>query len=165
MNIKSIIPCFCKWLNENKERFLIKPEITHINENNVELIFSAIPDILTAELYLQGNNYMGIRIAAEKNGVIWDWILDYDSSIDEVEGGYVCYFCEGEKTIYSTLEKFAIEHTFEFFLNWCNNNVATAQGLALYGDAEESSSARLVPKDKKLSDFRPDYYFPFDFNH
>jgi hypothetical protein len=163
MNIKSIIPCFCKWLNENKEHFLIKPEITRINESNVELIFPAIPNVLTAELYLQGDDYMGIRIAAEKNGVIWDWILDYDSSIDEVEGGYVCYFCEGEKTVYPTLEDFAIDHTFEAFLTWCNENIATAQGLALYGDVEESSSARLVPQDKKLSGFRPDYYFPFDF--
>lgn len=164
MNIKSVIPCFCKWHAENQERFLIKPEITNINENNVEMIFPAIPDILTAELYLQSNDYMGIRIAAERNGVIWDWIMDYDSSIDEVEGGYVCYYCEGEKTVYPTLEIFAIDHTFEAFLTWCNENIATAQGLALYGNAdkEESSSARLVPKNKNLSDFEPTYYFSFN---
>ena len=165
MNIKSIIPCFCKWHEENQERFLIKTEITNINENNVEIIFPTIPDILTAELYLSSDDYMGIRIEAQKNGVSWDWILDYDSSIDEVEGGYACYFCEGEKTIYPTLENFAINHTFGEFLTWCNDNIATAQGLALYGNAdkEESSSARLVPKNKNLSDFEPDYYFPFDF--
>jgi hypothetical protein len=166
MNIKSIIPCFCKWHEENQERFLIKTEITNINENNVEMIFPAIPDILTAELYLSSEDCMGIRIAVERNGVIWDWIMDYDSIIDEVEGGYVCYYCEGEKTIYPTLENFAIEHTFEEVLTWCNDNIATAQGLALYGnaDTEGYSSARLVPKDKNLSDFEPSaYYFPFDF--
>ena len=44
--------------------------------------------------------------------------------------------------------------------------MGNAQGLALYGNpnADESSWARLVPKDKNLSDFEPDYYFPFDFS-
>jgi hypothetical protein len=165
-NIQTIIPCFYTWLNESAEKFHVKPKITKINRLNVEMIFPAIPNVLTAELYLHGDDYIGIRIAAEKNGVSWDWIMDYDSSIDEVESGYVCYFCEGEKTVYPTLETFAIEHIFEFFLTWCNENIASAQGLALYGNAdkEESSWARLIPKDKNVTDFEPDYYFPFDFS-
>lgn len=163
-NIQIIIPCFCTWLNENAKKFHVKLEITKINHRNVEIIFPTIPDFLTAELYFQSEDYMGIRIAAIREGEIFDWIFDYDALILETKNGYVCDFCEGEKIIYPTLEAFAIAHTFEFFLTWCNENIATSQGLALYGNAEESSSARLVPKDKKLSDFRPDYYFPFDFN-
>jgi hypothetical protein len=167
MKIRNLIPVFCKWLNENQERFLVKPEIVNINKKqaNVKVIFPSIPtNILTVD-FRCSKRYIGICVAVEKDDVVWDFIFDWDSNISKIESGYICNFCMGEKTVYPTLEAFAIEHTFEFFLTWCNENIATAQGLALYGHADkgESSWAKLIPKDKNLSESEPDYYFPFDF--
>ena len=144
---------------------MIKPEIAGINtkQKNIKIIFPAVPDILTAHFYCR-KRHIDIHIAAEQDGVEWDRIFDVDFKISKVENGYVCDFCEGEEKIYPTLEAFAIQHIFEDFLEWCNKNMGDAQGLAFYGNpnADEYSSARLVPKNKKLSDFKPDYYFPFD---
>jgi hypothetical protein len=167
MKIKSLIPVFCKWLNENKARFLVKPEIANINKKqaNVKVIFPAIPmNILTVDFRCR-KRCISICIAVEKDGVIWDFILDFDSNISKIESGYICNFCMGEKTVYPTLEAFAIGHTFEFFLTWCNENIATAQGLALYGNADkkECSWAKLIPIKENLSESKPTYYFPFDF--
>lgn len=81
--------------------------------------FLSIPNELSAELYLLSTlNHMGIRVIAEHNGIIWDFILDYDAHIALlVSNGYICDFCEGEKFIYSTLSELAIKHTFDF-LTW-----------------------------------------------
>jgi hypothetical protein len=166
MKIKSLIPIFCTWLNENKARFLVKPEIANINKKqaNVKVIFPSIPTNILTVYFRCSKRYIGICITAKKDGVIWDFILDWDSNISKTERGYICNFCMGEETFYPTLEAFAIEHTFEFFLTWCNENIATAQGLALYGNAdkEESSWARLIPIKENLSE-KPTHYFPFDF--
>ena len=79
MKIKSLIPIFCKWLDENKERFLIKPEIAGINtkQKNIKIIFPAVPDILTAHFYCR-KRHIDIHIAAEQDGVEWDRIFDLD---------------------------------------------------------------------------------------
>lgn len=165
MKIKSLIPIFCEWLNENQARFLVKPEIASINakQKKIKIIFPSIPDVLTAYFDCR-KRYIDIHVAAERDGILWDWICDLDFRISKVENSYVCDFCEGEKMIYPTLAAFAIQHIFEDFLKWCNENMGNAQGLAFYGNpnAGESSWARLVPKNKKLSDFQPDYYFSFN---
>ena len=164
MSLEGITDVFLVWLEDNMSHFQVKPQIISTHHESVRMNFLSIPNELSAELYLLSTqNYIGIRVIAERNGTIWDFILDYDAHIALVPNGYICDFCEGEKFIYSTLSELAIKHTFEFFLTWCNEHLAHAQGLALYGQADQgdSSWAQLIPQHKNISTLEADYYIPF----
>lgn len=165
MNLSELSCVFLTWFEANRTRFLLEPQIISHHCKGVEMIFPAIPNVLSADLYLESDqNYMGIRVTAQRNDTIWDFLLDYDAIVVPVLNGFICDFCKGEQIIYPTLNTFAIEHTFEFFLTWCNEHIASAQGLALYGHADkgDSSCARLVPRHKIPSTLKADYYIPFD---
>jgi hypothetical protein len=164
MRLDAITDVFLVWLEENRSNFQVKPKIISTNHKGVRMNFLSIPNELSAELYyMSTQNYMGIRVTAERNGTVWDFILDYDAHIVLVSNGYICDFCEGEKFIYPTLSELAIKHTFEFFLTWCNEHLAHAQGLALYGQADkgDSSWAQLISRYKDISTLKADYYIPF----
>jgi len=167
MNFSELSSVFLTWFEVNKTRFFVEPKVISHHCKGVEMVFPAIPNVLSADLYLKGDhNYMGICVTAQRNHVIWDFLLDYDAKIVSVSDGFICDFCEGERVTYLTLNVFAIDHTFEFFLTWCNEHIASAQGLALYGHADkgDSSWARLVPKHKIPSTLKADYYIPFEFS-
>ena len=164
MNIERITDVFLVWLEENISNFQVKPKIISTNHEAVRMNFLSIPNELSAELYcMSTQNYMGIRVTVERDETVWDFILDYDVQVVRVPNGYICNFCEGEKFIYPTLSELAIKHTFEFFLTWCNEHLAHAQGLALYGQADkgDSSWAQLIYRYKNISTLEADYYIPF----
>jgi hypothetical protein len=116
MCFEGITDVFLVWLEDNISNFQVKPQIISTHHESVRMNFLSIPNELSAELYLLSTqNHMGIRVIAERNGIIWDFILDYDAHIALVSNGYICDFCEGEKFIYSTLSELAIKHTFDFF--------------------------------------------------
>jgi hypothetical protein len=98
MRLDGITDVFLVWLEENRSNFQVKPKIISTNHKGVRMNFLSIPNELSAELYyMSTQNYMGIRVTAERNGTVWDFILDYDAHIVLVSNGYICDFCEGEK--------------------------------------------------------------------
>jgi len=68
MSLEGITDVFLVWLKDNMLHFQVKPQIISTHHESVRMNFLSIPNDLSAELYsLSTQNYMGVRVIAERN--------------------------------------------------------------------------------------------------
>lgn len=81
----------------------------------------------------------------EWQGVWWDALVFFDCCPKAVADGYICQLCDSEdRKTYSSHEALWIEHDFELFLKGVNTKLAPAGLLALHGEQNSSTWAKLV---------------------
>ena len=79
----------------------------------------------------------------------WDFLLSVDGEPKRADGGG--FFCEtcppGARRVFADRPALWADHLFEPLLEWVNGELARAKWLALYGDPERATWARLMPGD------------------
>ena len=143
---------FWKWLLEN-EPDLAYP-LTFKRRTQEALFFSF--EGLTPILEICIGHDIGIYVL--QNDEIWDALLFFEGYPIKTTGGYECTLCLPEfKETYSSRETLWIQHVFEPFREWIQNDLRPAQWLML-GEASgggitwaELHSDRKEDKDNQES--------------
>ena len=79
----------------------------------------------------------------------WDILLDVDAEPKRVPGGgYVCGLCPADdRRVFADRPALWTDHLFEGLLEWMNESLARAKWLALFGDPDTATWARLLLDD------------------
>lgn len=86
---------------------------------------------------------LGVHV--QWQGIHWDSLIFFESIPQAKSGSYVCALCEAEyQKHYPNKTALWVDHDFEPFLEWINNQLISTRWLALYGIAEGSTWASLV---------------------
>jgi hypothetical protein len=130
---------FKEWLAKNGHRFNRKFKIRNYDKG--ESIHIYFEDV-TPELhcYISEGN---VGTSVHFKGKIWDFLEDFDYSIRRGRNRkYYCGMCM-EPKYYATPQELLIEHSFENFLEWVNENFTPFHVLELT-QAGGSTSARII---------------------
>ena len=85
---------------------------------------------------------LGVHV--EWQGESWDWLIFFESCPMRVSEGFVCCLCEDYPlTIYPSREALWIDHVFEPFLKWVNEDLTTQHWLSLDGASGYITSANV----------------------
>lgn len=162
VNTLNTIPIFLDWLEDNADKFGFTPYVNSISDDNVEVFFQGISsNTLCAELYQQSGGYAGFRIAAKRNGVFYDWLLDFDIVLMRDRNGYYCEFCS-PREYFENEESIVKQHLLDGVLKWCNEHLDRAEGVSFSRNSGGwIYSASLVSKDDSLEKINPDQYVAF----
>lgn len=134
---------FLTWLEENRPRFAIEIKLGRRTDDVQEFAFvginSAISGVLTT---------WEIEVFASHEDECWDFLLDVDAEPKRVPGGYVCDLCPPEsRPVFPNRPALWTTELFEPFLEWVNDSLAKAKWLALYGNPDYATWARLLGDD------------------
>lgn len=162
VNTLNTIPIFLDWLETNVDKFGFSPYVNSISEDNVEVFFQGISsNTLSAELYQQSGGYAGFRIAAKRNGVLYDWLLDFDIVLMRDRNGYYCEFCS-PREYFENEESIVKQHLLDGVLKWCNEHLDHAKGISFSSNAGGGIYwASLVSENDSLEKINPDQYVAF----
>ncbi|MCX5831372.1 MAG: hypothetical protein NT140_05725 [Deltaproteobacteria bacterium] len=138
---------FKEWLAKNGHRFNRKYKIRHYNKGTaLRIYFEDVTPEMNCYLYNEG---MGIAVNFKK--ICWDIIKDFDFFIRRNrKRKYYCALCK-EPKFYDTPQELLIEHSFENFLEWVNENVTPFHALELT-QCKGMTSARII--DTREPDIR-----------
>jgi hypothetical protein len=97
-----------------------------------------------------------INVAAEYANDCWDLLLSLEAEPRQARGGGVfCDICLPEaRRVFPDRPALWVNHLFEPFLDWVNDNLAKAKWLALHGDPDFATWARLLPNDDQTEHLR-----------
>lgn len=133
---------FLKWLDENQTRFLTAPpRLGKRTDRHLELILPGLNPVLWISLTWE------IDVGVDWQSTCWDLLtcFEFEAIPEPTEGGYRCKLCSPEfQKIFPTREALWIDHEFEPFLEWVNTVLLHARWLALYGEADSGTWAKLV---------------------
>jgi hypothetical protein len=131
---------FFRWYAANEEKFAIKLELLKRTDSTLEIGFCHISRVITAQLT---DDEIGIPI--DWNDVFWDVIQWFETYPRRVPGGYVCRECpEDTRLTFPTREELWRIEVFEPFLAWVNDDLAKAETVAVSGNPDGSTWARLA---------------------
>ena len=134
--------CFLNWIGSSKSRLQIQIEPRDCRRRFLEFGFKGITPALKA--LLDDENLL---VSVDRRGECWDLIYASEISVRRHDGMYECGECTpDQRTRYDTPEALWIDHLFEPFLQWINEELSQAASLALYG-SDGFRDARLVPQD------------------
>ena len=79
----------------------------------------------------------------------WDLLFNVDAEPKRIPaGGYLCDLCPADaRRVFADRPALWTDHLFEGLLEWVNDSLARAKWLALYGDPDTATWARLLPGD------------------
>jgi len=147
---------FLRWLNENRTKFIVSFRLTKISSKCVELHINNYPKCLS--VYLSASRLgAGLGVYVEWKGQPWDALIDYDTYLNQVLGGFKCDICVHEKgesaVLFPTRESLWQDHLFDPFLKWINERLATALWLRLSCTGDFGSTwAKLIQNENKMSE-------------
>jgi hypothetical protein len=162
VDTENVIPIFLDWLESNVSKFRYRPYVNSITEDSVEVFFQGISsNTLSAQLYQKSRGYAGFRIAAKRNGVFYDWLLDVDIVLMRDRNGYYCKFCS-PREYFENEESIVKQHLLDGVLKWCNEHLDRAEGVSFSRNSGRwIYSVSLVSKDDSLEKINPDQYVAF----
>ena len=86
-------------------------------------------------------------------GYNWDGLICIDIDVQKNEKGFYCSICEEDKREYFQTEKeLYTEHSFKDFLELSNETISENSFLAIYGDLQNYSYAKIVNSLKDLEE-------------
>lgn len=136
---------FFAWLEEARPRFKREVRIMRRTDKAVEFAFDVGGPALQGWL-----NRHEITVGAFHDGGCWDLIFDVDAYPERRGEGYVCSQCEreGKHETFASREALWLDHLFEPFLGWLNENLAPAKALVLRATEDGRATwAQLKPEE------------------
>jgi hypothetical protein len=121
--------------------FRIKLELLKRTDTALDVGFCHINRMIRAYV---DDSEISIPITWEDDN--WDVIKWFESRPRRVPNGYVCDLCvPGKQTISPSREALWLDHVFEPLRDWVNNALASADAVAVSGDPDGGTWAKLVP--------------------
>ena len=138
------------WFNVNRSSFAVPIILREITADGVGLRFPNHPDCLSAWL---SRNELNVHVKWQ--GQCWDTLVSLDGFIDHVPDGYKCSLCvheHGEAAkLFSNREALWLDHLFDPFLNWVNEELAPARWLQISGIKDGGATwAQLIQDESAL---------------
>jgi hypothetical protein len=138
---------FLNWLRTNRSRFPFQPRVVGCGKNGIDFELRGVTPVL--KFFFSSRSISGISIAVMWQGKCWDLIGDFDVAEERTDKGWMCRLDLPDKRQYwPTREELWIEHCFERFLAWCNNELAPASWLALYAYSGATWASLLLDEAK-----------------
>ena len=130
---------FKEWLAKNGHRFNRKCKIRHYNKGtSIRIYFEDVAPELHCYIY-EGN----VGTSVHLKGRCWDLLEDFDYVMRRGrDRKYYCDLCRKPK-YYDTPQELLIEHSFENFLEWVNENFTPFHALELT-QCQGMTSARII---------------------
>jgi hypothetical protein len=130
---------FKEWLAKNGHRFNRKCKIRHYNKGtSIRIYFEDVTQELHCYIY-EGN--VGTSVHLKER--CWDLLEDFDYVMRRGRNRkYYCDLCR-EPKYYDTPQELLIEHSFENFLQWVNENFTPFHALELT-QCKGMTSARII---------------------
>jgi hypothetical protein len=118
---------FFQWWHSQRDRFAVPLHVVSRRADRLELGIVGLTPLITITLTWE------ICAAVQRQGQWWDLILSLEALPHRTPKGYICEMCDADgRTIYPSRETLWIDHLFEPFLHWVNDELANAHWLALY---------------------------------
>lgn len=144
MNRSFVYRNFKAWLKTNRQRFRFYPYITNVKKNSFEVQFQGLGKILFLNVKSGGEFSVWTNLVSRKLNYPWDWCADFDLLEQKTSRGYSCGFCEEEnKKYYIHRENMYIEHCYEPFLKWCNENLKEGHLIVNMGRINHGGFSRI----------------------
>ncbi len=139
---RKIQRAFLSWLEQNRSRLAIEIVLGKRTDTVQEFTFAGINRAIRGEL-----NTYEVEVWVIYRDDCWDILLDLDAEPKRVPGGgYICDLCPPEaRRVFPDRPALWTDHLFEGLLEWVNDSLARAKWLALHGDPETATWARLLP--------------------
>lgn len=140
---------FLNWLQDNQTRFLTPPfQILKRNDRILQFTLKHLNPALSFRL-----TTWELGVDVDWMGDNWDVLIYFESIPTKVAMGYQCRLCLGEDvTVYPSREALWIAHDFECFLHWVNHTLLPAKWLAISGQQNEMTWAKLVEDPNQVND-------------
>ena len=125
----TVFKIFSDWLKENERQFKHKPVFLKKSRTYVEYMFEGINPMIT--FILRKSSSIDVLVTYEEE--VFDQLL-YIQLVDEGfdDNGFFCKLCEPSKhQFYKTREELLSKHTFEYLLDWANENLIESNILRL----------------------------------
>lgn len=133
---------FLDWLRANRKRFAVAPRIDARTDRWIRITFDGITPMIAAYVGRDGIGD-GIGVDVERGGEWFDRLIDLDVAPMRGRDGYFCAMCEtAEREYFPTREALWIDHLFEPFLGWVNDELAPARWvrLVIFGGGSRAAS-------------------------
>lgn len=122
---------FVHWLRANASRFAVPVKIIRCQHRCMDIALEHLNPCL--EIFLTWE----IGVGVTWQGTFWDYLTSFEAAPIHTPQGYVCDLCEPEgRDVYTSREALWIDHLFEPFLTWVNEELVPARWLALYGSID-----------------------------
>jgi hypothetical protein len=134
---------FVSWLANTPLK--VPVTISLRTDQMMEIAFAVATPLLSASL-----DRRELNVAADWNGICWDFLLVLEAAPQKVTGGHVCTDCEPEnRKLFPSREAVWIDHLFQPFGDWVNNELAVADSVGLYGGRNGGwTAAWLLPSNR-----------------
>ena len=151
-------PCiqrtFVRWLDKNRTRFEVPVHIRKITADSVNLTFQGYPDCLSVSL-----SAYELNVHVNWQGRWWDMLISLDAWAFHTLGGYKCKCCwidYGESaTNFPSRESLWLDHLFDPFLQWVNEELTPARWLQISGTKDVGATWAKLIRDENALD-KPD---------
>ena len=148
---------FVSWLAENYTRFSVSVRINRITATSVTLIFPDYPACLSVSLCEHSLN-----VVVDWQGLNWDMLISLDAYIARTVNGYQCQLCIVDDTespqLFPSREALWIDHLYEPFLKWVNEELASARWLQISGSSDGGiTCAQLIQAESGQEKNRLDF--------
>lgn len=124
---------FINWLKSNRSRFLFEPYITKISKLTITGYFGGISSPIRFHVYRGNHIDVVVCFNSKISGYIGEFLL-----LEKLgKNGYCADWFDPDNYHYHpSRADLWINECFEPFLEWSNENLATAKWLALYSDED-----------------------------
>ena len=144
---------YVQWFKINRQRFAIQPRIVRRRNKGMTFSFEGITPLISASLENEE-----ISVVIEIKGELVNIFFESELNPKRNRNGFFCGCCPREpREYYPSREALRAAHVFEYFLQWVNELLASAEWLYLcdYDDKGIPSTARLLRDDAVPKDSSP----------
>ena len=141
---RKIQRAFLSWLEASRDRFALEIRLGKRTDRVQEFSFAGVNRAIEGAL-----TTYEIEVYAIHENDRWDILLSTWAEPKRAQGGgYFCEACPPEaRRMFADRPALWADHLFEPLLEWVNDTLARAKWLALYGNPEWATWARLLPGD------------------
>jgi hypothetical protein len=144
---KGFCRAFVDWLSDASPRLAIPLRVDKKDSESIEASFVGINTAVGVFIeYGETDAFVELGVFVDWEGCNWDMILNLDCEPVRRADGYVCDLCPPEdQKEFPNREALWRDHLFEPFLEWVNEDLATADVIYLWSSPGKGmTSARLL---------------------
>jgi hypothetical protein len=144
---KGFCRAFLDWLSDAGPRLAIALRVDKQDSESIEVSFVGINTAVGAIIeYGETDAFVELDVFVDWECRNWDLILILDCEPVRRANGYVCDLCPPEdRKVFASPEALWRDHLFEPFLEWVNEDLATADVIYLWSSPGRGmTSARLL---------------------
>jgi len=144
---KGFCRAFDDWLSDAGPHLAIELRVDKKCSESIEVGFVGINTAIEAFIeYGETDAFFELQVFVDWEGSNWDTILMLDCEPVRRADGYVCDLCPPEdQKVFPSREALWRDHLFEPFLEWVNEDLATADVIYLWSSPGKGmTSARLL---------------------